>query len=128
MLGSRGTRDFYAYSRVLYGSPKDRLPDGKTSVRDMGFLLYDVLTSIGGERLGPSHPRDITAEMAALELNARFDRFFGDTSIHVQVDDSLLADAAAGSDYVKIRSGATFSRSDVDILEAHGAGSTSPRA
>jgi len=119
MLGSRGTRDFYAYSRVLYGSPKDRLPDGKTSVRDMGFVLYDLLTSIGGERLGPSHPRDITAEMAALELNARFDRFFGDTAIHVQVDDSLLADAAAGSDYVKIRSGATFSRSDVDILEAH---------
>src|SRR6185312_9908394 len=34
-------------------------------------------------------------------------------------DDSLLADAAAGSDYVKIRSGATFSRSDIDILEAH---------
>jgi uncharacterized protein (TIGR02421 family) len=119
MLASRGTRDFYTYSRLLYGSPKDRLPDGKTSVREMGFLLYDLLTSIGGERLGPAHPRDITAEMAALELNARFDRFFGDTPIHVQVDDSLLADAAAGSDYVKIRSGATFSRSDVDILEAH---------
>ncbi len=57
--------------------------------------------------------------MAALELNARFDRFFGGASIRVQVDDSLLADAAAGSDYVKIRSGAMFSKSDVDILEAH---------
>ena len=37
----------------------------------------------------------------------------------MQVDDTLLADAAAGSDYVKIRSGATFTRSDIDILEAH---------
>jgi uncharacterized protein (TIGR02421 family) len=119
MLMVRGSRDFYAYSRKLYGSPKDRLPDGKTRVRDMGFVLYDLLTAIGGERLGPAHPRDITAETAALELNARFDRFFGDTAIHVQVDDSLLADAAAGSDYVKIRSGAMFSKSDVDILEAH---------
>jgi uncharacterized protein (TIGR02421 family) len=119
MLTGRGTRDFYAFSRRLYGSPKDKLPDGKTSVRDMGFVLYDVLTAIGGERLGPPQQRDITAEMAAVELNARFDRFFGGAPINVQVDDSLLADAAAGSDYVKIRSGATFSRSDIDILEAH---------
>ncbi|WP_437964975.1 flavohemoglobin expression-modulating QEGLA motif protein [Sorangium sp. So ce260] len=119
MLMGRGTKAFYALSRELYGSPKDKLPDGKTSVRDMGFVLYDLLTAIGGERLGPSQQREITAEMAALELNARFDRFFGGASIRVQVDDSLLADAAAGSDYVKIRSGAMFSRSDVDILEAH---------
>jgi uncharacterized protein (TIGR02421 family) len=119
MLMARGTKEFYALSRELYGSPKDKFPDGKTSVRDMGFVLYDLLTAIGGERLGPPQQRDITAEMAALDLNARFDRFFGGASIRVQVDDSLLADAAAGSDYVKIRSGATFSRSDVDILEAH---------
>lgn len=119
MLMQRGKRDFYSYSRRLYGSPKDRLPDGRTTVRDMGFVLYNLLTAIGGERLGPPERRDITAEMAALELNARFDRFFGGASIRVEVDDSLLADAAAGSDYVKIRSGATFSRSDLDILEAH---------
>lgn len=119
MLMGRGTKEFYELSRELYGSPKDKFPDGKTSVRDMGFVLYDLLTSISGERLGPAQPRDITAEMAALDLNARFDRFFGGAPIRVQVDDSLLADAAAGSDYVKIRSGATFSRSDVDILEAH---------
>ncbi|HLM76318.1 MAG TPA: flavohemoglobin expression-modulating QEGLA motif protein [Polyangiaceae bacterium] len=119
MLRMRGTKEFYTYSRALYGSPKDALPDGKTTVREMGFVLYNLLTAIGGEPLGPVQNRDISAEMAALELNARFDKFFGGASIRVQVDDSLLADAAAGSDYVKLRSGATFSRSDVDILEAH---------
>ncbi len=119
MLKARGKRDFYKYSRSLYGSPKDKLPDGQTSVRDMGIILYDVLTAIGGERLGPPERREITAEMAALDLNARFDRFFGSAAIRVQVDDSILADAAAGSDYVKIRSGATFSTRDLDILEAH---------
>src|SRR6185369_3271917 len=119
MLAERGKQAFYTHSRRLYGSPKDKFPDGKTSVREMGFVLYDLLTSVGGERLGPAQQRDITAEMAALELNARFGRFFGGASIQVQVDDSLLADAAAGSDYVKIRSGATFSKSDIDILEAH---------
>ncbi len=119
MLTSRGTRGFYEKSRALYGSAKDKFPDGKTSVRDMGIQLYDLLAAVGGDRLGRPPPRDITAEEAASDLNSRFDRFFGDAAIHVQVDDSLLADAAAGSDYVKIRSGALFSRSDVDILEAH---------
>jgi uncharacterized protein (TIGR02421 family) len=119
MLMARGTQEFHTYSQRLYGSTKDKFPDGRTSVRDMGFVLYDLLTAVGGERLGPPHPRDITAEMAVVELNSRFDRFFGNAAIHVQVDDSLLADAAAGSDYVKIRSGAMFSRSDIDILEAH---------
>lgn len=119
MLRARGTREFYACSKRLYGSAKDKFPDGKTRVRDMGFVLYDLLGSIANERLGPVQRRDISAEQAAAELNARFDRFFGGADIRVQVDDSLLADAAAGSDYVKIRSGAMFSKSDVDILEAH---------
>jgi uncharacterized protein (TIGR02421 family) len=119
MLGARGKRAFYERSRKLYGSAKDVFPDGRTTVRDMGLVLYDLFTAVGGERLGPAQPRDVSAETAALELNARFDRFFGGAPIRVQVDDSLLADAAAGSDYVKIRSGATFSRSDIDILEAH---------
>jgi uncharacterized protein (TIGR02421 family) len=119
MLMARGTRDFYAMSAELYGSTKDVFPDGRTTVRDMGLVLYDLFTAVGGERLGKPQLRDITAENAALELNARLDRFFGGAPIRVQVDDSLLADAAAGSDYVKIRSGATFSRSDIDILEAH---------
>ena len=119
MLTCRGTQEFYTHSRALYGSTKDTFPDGKTTVRDMGLVLYDLFTAVGGERLGRAQPRDITAETAALELNARFDRFFGGAPIRVQVDDSLLADAAAGSDYVKIRSGAVFSRSDIDILEAH---------
>jgi uncharacterized protein (TIGR02421 family) len=119
MLVARGRREFYERSRRLYGSTKDVFPDGRTTVRDMGLVLYDLFTAVGGERLGRPQPRDISAETAALELNARFDRFFGGAPIRVQVDDSLLADAAAGSDYVKIRSGATFSRSDIDILEAH---------
>ncbi len=119
MLRARGTPEFYKFSKRLYGSPKDRFPDDRTTVRDMGFVLYDLLTSIGGERLGPTPPRDIPAQVAALEIQNRLARYFGHSAVRVEVDDTLLADAAAGSDYVKIRSGAAFSKSDIDILEAH---------
>jgi uncharacterized protein (TIGR02421 family) len=119
MLEGRGTKKFYDQAKRLYGSAKDVLPDGKTTVRSMALSLYEQLTSIACERLGEPQRRDIDAQTAALVLNERLGRFFGETAIRVQVDDTLVADAAAGSDYVKIRSGATFSRSDVDILEVH---------
>lgn len=119
MLEARGTKRFYELSRRLYGSSKDLLPDGKTTVRAMGLALYAQLTAISCERLGEPQRRDIDAQTAALVLNERFGRFFGETTVRVEADDALVADAAAGSDYVKIRSGATFSRSDIDILEVH---------
>lgn len=119
MLVARGTRDFYAYSRKLYGSPKDKFPDGKTTVRDFGFLLYDILTGIAGGDLGPHQPRDIEAPKAAAILQKRFADYFDGVEVQVQIDDSMLADAAAGIDYVKLRSGALFSQRDLDILEVH---------
>jgi uncharacterized protein (TIGR02421 family) len=119
MLAARGTKEFYQCSKKLYGSPKDKFPDGKTSVRDLGLALYDTLTAISVGDLGPKQPTDIDAETAAEILNQRFSSYFHEAAIQVQVDDSMLADAAAGSDYVKIRSGAKFSQRDVDILEVH---------
>src|ERR1044071_572143 len=44
MLAARGTKEFYTCSKKLYGSPKDKFPDNKTSVRDLGLALYDTLT------------------------------------------------------------------------------------
>jgi uncharacterized protein (TIGR02421 family) len=119
MLAARGTPVFYAYSRKLYGSPKDKFPDGKTSLRDLGHLLYEILTNIDETLLGIKYERNIEAADAAAELNKRFAAYFGDSSVRVEVDDSLLSDAAAGSDYVKVRTGAKFSTRDIDILEVH---------
>jgi uncharacterized protein (TIGR02421 family) len=119
MLGSRGTPLFYGDSRKLYGSCKDKFPDGKTSLRDLGHLLYEILTNIDETLLGMKYERDIEAADAAAELNKRFAAYFGDSSVRVEVDDTLLSDAAAGSDYVKVRTGAKFSTRDIDILEVH---------
>lgn len=119
MLMARGTPAFHEISRGLYGSPKDRFPDGKTSVRDMGLALYDTLQIASLADMGPQQPADITAAAAAEMLNQRFASYFHDATIQVEVDDTMLADAAAGSDYVKIRSGARFTARDIDILEAH---------
>jgi uncharacterized protein (TIGR02421 family) len=119
MLAARGTPHFYAYSRKLYGSPKDKFPDGRHTVRDLGHVLYEILTKIDDKALGPVHERTISAEDAAKELSARFSAYFGDNTVRVAADDTIISDAAAGSDYVKVRTGAKFSHRDIDILEAH---------
>ncbi|HEX7601773.1 MAG TPA: flavohemoglobin expression-modulating QEGLA motif protein [Polyangiaceae bacterium] len=119
MLAARGTPAFYAYSRKLYGSPKDKFPDGKLTVRDLGRMLYEIFTNVDDTLLGPQFARTITAEKAAELLNERFATYFSDTTVRVSADDSIVADAAAGNDYVKVRTGAMFSPRDIDILEVH---------
>lgn len=119
MLAARGTNVFYAYSRKLYGSPKDKFPDGISTLRDLGHVLYEILTNIDETLLGMQYDRTIPAADAAAELNRRLTGYFSDTAVRVEIDDTILSDAAAGSDYVKVRSGAMFSERDIDILEVH---------
>jgi uncharacterized protein (TIGR02421 family) len=129
MLAARGTPAFYAFSRRLYGSPKDTFPDGQSTVRDLGHLLYEILTNVddqamapplaSGDALGEQLVRNIGAEQAAEILNERFAAYFEDADVRVAIDGDIVADAAAGNDYVKVRHGAVFSKRDIDILEVH---------
>jgi uncharacterized protein (TIGR02421 family) len=124
MLAVRGTPAFYAWSRKLYGSPKDKFPDGRSTVRDLGQLLYGILTNVdewsGPLRMAsPTYARTIGADEAARQLGERLADYFGDVRVPVEADEGILADAAAGSDYVKVRRGAKFSPRDIDILEVH---------
>jgi uncharacterized protein (TIGR02421 family) len=136
MLVARGTPEFYDWSRKLYGSPKDTFPDGRSTVRGLGQLLYGLLTSVdewshagkvappvpgssGAAPVAPEYARTLDANEAARRLGERLAAFFGDARLSVEADDGILADAAAGSDYVKVRTGAKFSERDIDILEVH---------
>jgi uncharacterized protein (TIGR02421 family) len=136
MLAARGTPAFYEWSRKLYGSPKDKFPDGRSTVRGLGQLLYGLLTNVDEwsdgalgaapphgvavrSHLPPEYARTLDAAEAARRLGDRLALFFGDTRVSVEADDEILADAAAGSDYVKVRNGARFSERDIDILEVH---------
>ncbi|HEX4340228.1 MAG TPA: flavohemoglobin expression-modulating QEGLA motif protein [Polyangiaceae bacterium] len=119
MLRARGTKRFYELSKRLYGSPKETFADGVTQIRDISLDLYDILTALDEDALGGNPPRDITAERAVEILNHRMASYFEDDSIRVILDDGIVADAAAGSDYIKIRRGAMFSERDLKLLEVH---------
>jgi uncharacterized protein (TIGR02421 family) len=119
MLRARGTKRFYEMSRRLYGTPKETFADDVTRVRDVALDLYDILTQLDESVLGKKPERTISAERGVEILNERLKAYFEEDSIRVILDDGIVADAAAGSDYIKIRRGAMFSERDLKLLEVH---------
>jgi len=119
MLLSRGTKQFWEYSKKLYGSPKDTFFEDKNTILEMGQMLYSILSRIDDAVLGPEYPATINAETCVQSLNERFKTYFQDNSVRAKISDGIVADAGAGSDLVKIRQGKMFSSRDVDLLEVH---------
>ncbi|MDR3608009.1 MAG: flavohemoglobin expression-modulating QEGLA motif protein [Oligoflexia bacterium] len=119
LLLARGTKRFWEVSRKLYGSPKDAFFDEKNTILDLGQMLYGILSSLNEHSIGPDYPENIEAEEVVDALNERFKEYFPDGGVQARLSDGIVADAAAGGDVVKIKSGALFSSRDIDILEVH---------
>jgi uncharacterized protein (TIGR02421 family) len=119
LLLNRGTKEFWTYSKKLYGSPKDRFYDEEQSIRDLGETMYSILSGLDDRMLGQDYPETLGAADVVATLNSRFKNYFKDHSVEAKISDGILADAAAGGDTVKIREGSLFSSRDVDILEVH---------
>lgn len=119
MLMNRATHDFYKYSKKLFGSANDLLIDNKTSLIEAGVMLNEILISIENADLGICHIKNIPSKDVVNTLNTKLSQYFGDTQVTVKLDDGILSDAAAGSNYIKIKQGLQFSQRDMDIFEVH---------
>lgn len=120
MLEARGKPEFHEHSVALYGSPRQPFDDQELTLRQLGALLSEILEGMS-PMLAPAAAdlADLDAAAVVGELDRRFRGYFHDQTPHVKLDDGIVADAAAGSDYVKIRQGASFTLRDVDQLEVH---------
>ncbi len=119
MLMARGTKDFYEYSKKLYGSSQDKFRDERTGINEISRFLYDIFSVIGDQVLGEPLVDDVTAEEAVRRLNEKFTDYFTDSPVRAKLSDGIIADAAAGGDSVKIKEGAMFSERDLRVLEVH---------
>ncbi|WP_028239941.1 flavohemoglobin expression-modulating QEGLA motif protein [Stutzerimonas azotifigens] len=121
MLEARGTADFGLISQDLYGAASDAFHAGDPTLSDLGLMLSDYLNNIADRGDLKDEPKTLNARQAVEMLQARLDRVFGEGEGAVRVfeSDGILADAAAGADYIKIRSDAVFNERDVRALEVH---------
>ena len=119
LLRNRGKKEFWEFSRRLYGSPRDHIYNDTNTISDLGRMMYSILTNITAFDLPNPPKEDQTAENVVDELNRRFQVYFPDGSVSAKLSDGIIADASAGGDTVKIRSDSMFSTRDIDVLEVH---------
>ena len=122
MLDARGTKKFSKISQELYGSTNDAFYVNAPRLKDLAVLIDSVLVFIKKDELIDAIDEKIyTSEETAEILNQRLASYFGDSEpkVRVKVTDEIIADAAAGSEHIRVRHGMMFSERDIRILEVH---------
>jgi uncharacterized protein (TIGR02421 family) len=120
LLQARGTPEFSAVSERLYGGAGDRFHAGEPTLADLGRGVAGTLDNLAQEAVFNGESASLEAEEAVDQLSHRLGSFFGDlAAVRVRLSDGIVADAAAGSDYVKLRADARFSPRELRLLEVH---------
>ncbi|MFZ5957353.1 flavohemoglobin expression-modulating QEGLA motif protein [Pseudomonas knackmussii] len=121
MLEARGTQDFGLISQELYGSASDAFHAGDPTLADLGLMLSDYLNNIAHRGDLKDEPKTLNAGQVVEMLQQRLNAVFGEAenTIRVFESDGIVADAAAGADYIKVRADALFNERDVRALEVH---------
>jgi uncharacterized protein (TIGR02421 family) len=119
LLEVRGQPEFGQISEDLYGSSSDVFHAGDPTLADLGTAMEATLINLLQNTSMQEAPKTIPAVDAVAMLNERLLQAFPDAGIRVLLNDQMTADAAAGSDYLKIRSDAMFNALDIDVLEVH---------
>lgn len=120
MLSSRGTRAFGEISERLYGSASDSFHAGDPTLADLGHMMSDILDHLSHDAIFGYEEPAIDARQAVEILSERLAQYFKDrAAVRVTLADGIVADAAAGSDYIKIRANARFTPREIRLLEVH---------
>ena len=114
LLEARGTPEFARLSRRIYGSTLQPQTNRAAIERVLRFL-----EARQHSYAQPPQPDENGAEQAAEALAQAMRCYFGSEAVKVKVVDNLVADAAAGCDYLKLRRAARFSTANIRLLEVH---------
>lgn len=121
MLLHRGTPAFGAISRELYGSAQKSFPDGLSGISD------DMHALLNGHAADEDADTLFDSGQAVAILASRLTNYFQEATsvpnngkkVRVCLSDGIVADAAAGCDYLKIRRDARFRQRELRLLEVH---------
>lgn len=121
MLECRGLPEFSRLSQELYGSTTDVFHAGDPTLADLGSSIGEIISTIDQAGLLPTEEKTLNGEQAAELLQKRLNEAFNDPNepVKVLLSDGILADAAAGADYLKVRKEAMFTERDIRLLFYH---------
>jgi len=120
MLQARGTEQFGNLSMILYGSSDDVFYPGGPKLRELAFLLEEVLVNLKEQMLTPLDEKRFTASETVADLQRRLSHYFEEDNLaKVMESDNIIADASAGADTIKVNTEVMFSERDIHYLEVH---------
>jgi uncharacterized protein (TIGR02421 family) len=119
LLDAVGSHRVTAYSTRLFGRPVEMLPgDGPTHL-EAAMHFVDLADEMDQELREVEPDYVLPAETVQAELQAAVDGFFTDHKVRVELDDALIAKAAASSTRIRLRTNTGFSEYDRSQLLVH---------
>lgn len=121
MLVARGTPDFSKISQELYGSAEDVFYAGAPRLRDLAEIVTQTLANLELHSQQNLDEIQYTSEQAVEILGTRLATYFEGTDhqVRVKISDGIIADVAAGAEYIKIRKGISFTERHLRVIEVH---------
>ena len=119
MLEARGTATFSNISQELYGSSQDVFHVGDPTIAELGSMMEGTLQQLVELDFLAEEPKTINAKDAVAILNEKIEQVFPGDGLRAMISDGIISDAAAGTDYVKLRADAFFNMRDLRVLEVH---------
>ena len=119
LLDARGTDAFGPLSAQLYGTTDDVFHAGGPTVAALADQFREALSWVSDLPIDDRDEKSIDGEDAVKLLQERLDGSMGPGKVNVVTDDGIVADAAAGSSYIKLRTDAMFSERQLEQLESH---------
>lgn len=119
LLEALGTPAVDHFSSQLFGVPEQPMPGNGPSTREAARHFIQIAQELDHELLAPEETVPVSATALQLQLQADLDDFFEGRIISVELDEGLIAKAAAGATRIRLRSGACFSAYDRAQLFHH---------
>lgn len=119
MLVARGTPTFSNISQELYGSSQDVFHVGDPTIAELGSMMEATLAQLIKRNFLTEEPKNIPAKDAVAILNEKIEAVFPGAGLRAMISDGIMSDAAAGTDYIKLRADALFNMRDLRVLEVH---------
>lgn len=121
LLQARGTAEFSEISQELYGGAEDAFYANAPTLNDLAILMTNTLMNIKDKVITSADEKSYSSEETVKILNERLKAYFKDPEeqVRVKISDGILADSAAGAEYIKVRRGAKFSEREIRAYEIH---------
>ncbi len=119
LLDAVGTPELTTHSIRLFGRPGSRVPGSELSNLDAARHFISLTDELDNEVLTSEADYCIPAGVLREDLQQQLDAFFGTGTVRVEVDDQLIAKAAAGATRIRLRSATCFSEYDRNQLLEH---------